>query len=406
MTFAPQTVSRSAGANIPTPADVRPPPMPPRAASPNLPRLRDRRDRALLALTGLHAAVLAMAPPWPVLGALLWWNANVLSHQHVHRRLFYSRHHDALFSAWLSLLLGLPQRWWRAQHLAHHAQTRARVRFEAGFGAELALVALLWGGLAALAPAFLWSSYLPGFAFGLGLCGVHGFFEHHGGTTSCYGRVWNLLFCNDGYHVEHHAHPQLPSADLPHVREPAARASRWPPVLRWLDLRPLDLLERALLRWPALRAPVLAAHRRALRRVLGDVDASRIRDVLIVGGGLYPRTAILLAELLPHAQLTVLDGDPEHLARARPLLPNRVHARCGTYRPGAQLACDLAVLPLALRGARAHAYAVPPAPLLLVHDWLWRPRGESAVVAWWLGKRVNLVRTGTLGMTAPAAVAS
>jgi len=28
----------------------------------------------------------------------------------------------------------------------------------------------------------------------------------------------------------------------------------------------------------------------------------------------------------------------------------------------------------------------------IVHDWIWRPRGESRVVSWLLLKRVNVVR--------------
>ena len=31
------------------------------------------------------------------------------------------------------------------------------------------------------------------------------------------------------------------------------------------------------------------------------------------------------------------------------------------------------------------------APLLIVHDWIWRKRGDSRVVSIWLLKRINLV---------------
>ena len=52
---------------------------------------------------------------------------------------------------------------------------------------------------------------------------------------------------------------------------------------------------------------------------------------------------------------------------------------------------DLVVVPLALRGSKAEFYRTPPAPHVLIHDWLWRPRGGSMVVSWLLLKRLNLV---------------
>jgi hypothetical protein len=50
------------------------------------------------------------------------------------------------------------------------------------------------------------------------------------------------------------------------------------------------------------------------------------------------------------------------------------------------------VVPLALRGHRARYYAVPPAPRVAIHDWLWHRRGQrSAIVSVLLAKRINLV---------------
>ena len=36
-------------------------------------------------------------------------------------------------------------------------------------------------------------------------------------------------------------------------------------------------------------------------------------------------------------------------------------------------------------------YQKPPAPAVLVHDWIWRARGTSLIVSWLLLKRLNLV---------------
>jgi hypothetical protein len=58
--------------------------------------------------------------------------------------------------------------------------------------------------------------------------------------------------------------------------------------------------------------------------------------------------------------------------------------------------CDLVVFPLAFVGDRSALYRDPPAPIMLVHDWIWRRRGASAMVSLVLLKRLNLVRPSLL----------
>ncbi len=365
--------------------------------------LRDRRDRLPVTLTLVHATALACWPVWPLVAAGLWWNANTVSHQFVHRPFFRVRALDAVFSAGLSLLLAFPQRLWRDRHLAHHAGVRWRWRASRQLHAELALVVAGWTTLAIVAPALCLAVWLPGFLVGQGLCALHGWFEHRGGTTSCHARWWNVLFLNDGYHVEHHAHPRTHFCDLPDRIVAGTRTSRWPPVLRWLDAPWLDACERLVLRSRTLQAFVLATHRRALRALVRAHarDFAAVRSVVVVGGGLFPRSARLLAELLPHAHITVLDASPAHLRAAATLLPAGVTTRCATFTPGETLACDLVVLPLALRGERARCYAHLAAPRVLVHDWWWRPAGDSAGVPWLL-KRINLLRAAPSSTLAEA----
>ena len=146
------------------------------------------------------------------------WNINGISHNFIHRPFFRTRAMNAAFSCYLSLLLGFPQSLWRARHLAHHFAHRpdhhlehdgARgwrgLRFKSlDFVAALAL----WGALLVFAPRFVLTVYLPGYLCGLGLCALQGRYEHIRGTVSHYGRLYNILFFNDGYHVEHHAHPE------------------------------------------------------------------------------------------------------------------------------------------------------------------------------------------------------
>src|SRR5262249_34119601 len=154
----------------------------------------------------------------------------------------------------------------------------------------------LWAALLAWRPWFFLTVYAPAWLAGLGLCAVHGHYEHARGTVSHYGKLYNLLFFNDGYHAEHHARPGLPWARLPAARIDAP-ASRWPAVLRWLDALSLEGLERLVLRRPRLQRFVLGRHERAFRRLLPQLGA--VSRVAVVGGGLYPRTLLVLQRLLP-----------------------------------------------------------------------------------------------------------
>jgi hypothetical protein len=262
---------------------------------------------------------------------------------------------------------------------------------------ECGLLAGLWIALALGATGYFWTTYLPGIAAGLGLCFVQGYYEHVRGTTSHYSRLYNMLFFNDGYHVEHHRTPGLHWTRLPEQPRLDQASSAWPPVLRWLEgwrawPAALNVLERMVLRVGWLQRLVLGAHRRAMRLALADLGS--VRRVTIVGGGLFPRSALIVRELLPAANITVLDASPAHLARARPLLDRTIRTAHGMFR-GAADACDadVVVIPLAYLGDRESVYRHPPARVVLVHDWLWRPRGRTITVSTFLLKRLNVIVT-------------
>ncbi len=367
-------------------------------------RLRDPRDRAALALLALPAAALVVASsPWlPALA--LWWTGNTVAHHAAHRRFFVGRRAEAGFRCALTLLLGVPQRLWQRLHLAHHAGRAFRWRGDAALRREAAVLAAAAATLACIAPGRLLAVHLPGVALGLLLAALHGRGEHARGTTDQRTRWWNVPMLNDGWHAEHHAAPGRHWRDLPDAPLPDARCSALPPPLRWLEaLRPaawLDAAERLVLRSPWLRARVLAAHRRALAHELAGLPAPA--RVLVVGGGLFPRSALLLRERFPRARITVVDGEPRHLALAAPLLPTGVETRAAWFTPALVRCGDLVVLPLALRGARAPLLA-NAAARVLVHEWAWRSPGTGCVVAWWLCKRVRLIEPAAL--VAPAVVA-
>src|SRR5262245_52586270 len=101
-------------------------------------------DSLFIGLALIHGLFLLVAPsPW-LIGFGLWWNANTIAHNFIHAPFFRSRGANAIFSGYLSLLLGFPQRLWRDRHLAHHAETRYRWRWSVGLGIEIGLVLLLW----------------------------------------------------------------------------------------------------------------------------------------------------------------------------------------------------------------------------------------------------------------------
>lgn len=347
-------------------------------------------DGVFVGLSIGHAAALLTMASVPLVAIGVWWNANTIAHNFIHRPFFRARAANRVFSAFLSLLLGVPQTIWRERHLAHHADRPVRIRLTRWVAAETMLILAAWTVAAAAVPATFFLVYLPGWTAGLALCWLQGHYEHVRGTTSHYGRLYNLIFFNDGYHLEHHARPGEHWSRLPR-RRTAGRASRFPPVLRWLDAFSLDGLERLVLLSPVLQRFVLRAHEAAFRRLLPL--AGRLERIVIVGGGLYPRTALVLRRLVPDAAITVLEADPHHAAIARRFLDERTTIRHATYRGEPMDDVDLVVIPLAYVGKRRQMYTYPPAPRVLVHDWIWRRRGRGAIVSAWLLKRVNLIVT-------------
>ena len=346
------------------------------------------RDAILVALAGLHAAALILWPSAPLIALAVWWNSNTIAHNFIHLPFFRSTAANRAFSAALSVLNGIPQSLWRERHLAHHAGTAWRFRLSSQLAVETALVLALWGALACFATRFFFLVYLPGYLTGLALCALQGYWEHAAGEpTSHYGRLYNFLCFNDGFHAEHHANPAIHWTCLPRRIETAAARSPWPPLLRWFGVHPLEALELLVLRSPRLQGFVLRRHREAMRKLLPYAE-----NVTIIGGGLFPRTALILRELLPGARLTIVDSSVRHLAIARALLPGAIEFRHREYIPGAASDAALTVIPLCLRGDRDAIYRHPPSPAVLVHDWIWRRRGTSVVVSVFLLKRLNLVR--------------
>jgi hypothetical protein len=350
-------------------------------------------DRLFVSLAIAHAGALVAVPSIPLIAVGLWWNANTIAHNFIHRPFFRSAGANRAFSMYLSVLLGIPQSLWRMRHLRHHASTsdgRATpVRLTPSMVAETLLVLAAWSAIAILDPRFFLLVYLPGWGLGLALCQLQGHFEHADGTTSHYGRLYNLLFFNDGYHVEHHRRPAMPWSALPSLTGAAPRGSRWPPVLRWLDRVSLDTLERLVLRSPLLQRFVVSRHEQAFRALLPSIGP--VARITIVGGGLFPRTALVLRRMMPHASLTIVEANETNLAIARRFLTGDVEFVHAVHTPETVGDADLVVIPLAYVGDRRRLYRHPPAARVIVHDWIWSARPPTARVSWLLLKRINLV---------------
>lgn len=324
----------------------------------------------------------------------IWWTANTLSHHLIHRPCFRRRPANACVGACLTLLTGIPQPLWRERHLAHHAGVPWRLRPSRELLLHSSLVLASWAWLAVRAPAFFASSYVPGYLAAMALCAVHGHYEHAGGTTSHYGWLYNRLCFNDGYHVEHHRYPGVPWARLPQYRLASTMASAWPAPLRWMDTAPraaLCVLERLVLRSRRLQRFVVRRHASAFAELTSGLQGGE--RIAIVGGGLFPRTALVVRQLFPAARITIVEASRPNLERARAFLAADdvafVHAR---FAATERAAYDMVVIPLSFDGDRHAIYAHPPAPIVIVHDWVWRRRGVGRVVSLALMKRVNLVR--------------
>jgi len=160
----------------------------------------------------------------------------------------------------------------------------------------------------------------------------------------------------------------------------------------------LDALERVTLRSALARRFLVATHRAAAAALLRDADLGELRNVVVIGGGLFPRSVLAIGDLLPRAHFVVIDRSAAHLAEAdawlAPALRERVSWSWGSFDAGAVAGrCDLLIVPLGFRGDRPRLYAHPPAPAVLIHDWLWRRRGAAGIrVSGLLLKRLNLVK--------------
>ena len=353
--------------------------------------LRHAPDFWLIAGTFAFLCGVLVWPNWFMIGIGIWWLLNTVSHNFIHQPFFRSRSANRLFALYLSALTLVPQRLWRDKHLAHHADRPWRFRFSAELLPQISMIALLWLTAFIAGARFALTSLAPGFGLAMALCWLHGYFEHASGTTSHYSTIYNRLFFNDGFHVEHHQQPGLHWADLPRFRQ-NSRSSHWPAVLRWCDWLNLNGLEGLVVRSPALQRWVVAAHDKAIRKLTAALPVPK--RVAIIGGALFPRTALVVHALWPDARVAIIDSNSKHLDACRAWLRGDETLVCAHVRTDSLPEADITFVPLAFDQDKRPLYKTPTTGSVIVHDWLWNradSSAQTAIASIFLLKRLNLV---------------
>ena len=334
-------------------------------------------DGVLVGLSLAHAAVLLLVPSIPVVAIGLWWNANTVAHTFIHTPFFTSRRANVAYSMYLSTVLGIPQTLWRDRHLAHHAgrsrvarRTRAvhdRNRRDSGAVGRAGRVRaadLLRRVSARLScrPR----AVLPA-----------------GALRACARYDEPLRPALQPLFLQRRLSRRAPSASgraLDATAPDRARAA----AAQQLAARP-PLARRVQPRvagapGPAVVGPAAVRARGARARVAELLPRlPPVTRVTIVGGGLFPRTALIRPVA---AARSLVDHRGAKRRPHRDRAPVSCRARW-TFRqerltiPRCADAADLIVIPLAFIGDRERVYRDPPAPVTFVHDWMWRQQAPG-----------------------------
>ena len=233
-----------------------------------------------------------------VLAYVFYFNPIVITHNFLHTPFFRRRALNKGFAVVNSANLFLPQVLYKYHHLIHHQYANDRIQngttldpsstyrygkngrqegffpysalglFRDGtshayreairhgqrkqFWMELAAIIVVGTIWIAIDWRWFLIGYVPLFYCGWFLALLENYFEHHRATdpgnrladsVSYYGRVYNLLMFNEGYHQEHHIKPHLHWTRRPGVhreyhdqlQRERAYAAKFPPLLGFLD---------------------------------------------------------------------------------------------------------------------------------------------------------------------------
>ena len=167
----------------------------------------------------------------------------------------------------------------------------------------------------------------------------------------------------------------------------------------------LDVVERIIMNIPFLRDWILYTHESAIRQLFSSEEQAPQR-IVVIGGGIFPRTAIIMKKLFPESQIIIQDMNEGSLKLAENYLrktnnegniyyfnsmyDGTVH---GTKNGSAYGNCSgsiygtIMVFPLAFRGMSINSKS----PYKTVkHCWIWEnePCVKQCIVSYFLMKKV------------------
>lgn len=284
---------------------------------------------------------------------LFWYNGLVASHNFVHTPWFKADWLNRVYMALNSLNIGLPQVYYRYEHLIHHryvndrrghdGQTQdptslfaygqngqpenlvsycflgpfrvnlwesfrtIRRKGEAGqLYVELATCGIGFTSYLVLSWQYFLFLFIPIFYLGWVLEHLENYYEHFGSipenrfanSTSYYGQFYNALFCNEGYHQEHHLRPgvhwtkrlqtqQELRAELDSVNRVILK---FPPVLAWLD-------HQRILRQYRSPLPITNSDMSSSEIISSDVISSNIMNLGIISSDIIHPDVVIPSEV-------------------------------------------------------------------------------------------------------------
>jgi fatty acid desaturase len=223
---------------------------------------------------------------------LYWFNTLVIQHNHIHTPFFKNGILNRLLELVISSSQGMPYILFSVQHMHHHAHSNSLKDYSSTYRygkngenenwltyclfspyregstevvkmilkkgrarelfTELFVVVMTVSIWIYLDTVWFLTCFLPVFFMGWFLNSMENYFEHKAAkdpgnrfsnSVSYYGRLYNKLFCNEGYHQEHHIEPQTHWTGRPDVRvryynkleQNDLTISKFPPLLGYLD---------------------------------------------------------------------------------------------------------------------------------------------------------------------------